>query len=81
MVHIKMSFRDETKAKILIQKLPFNNKLIEKTKIRGSKNIDLLHELTSYAEINIMQISKAFERYAIGYKNQMTQSSFRSIRS
>ena len=56
-VHIKISFRDETKAKILIQKLPFFNILTEKSKIRGSKNIDLLHGLTFYSEINIMQIS------------------------
>ena len=56
-MHIKISFRDETKAKILIQKLPFFNILTEKSKIRGSKNIDLLHGLTFYSEINIMQIS------------------------
>ena len=84
-MHIKISFRNETKAKILIQKLSFYNILTEKPKIRSSKNIDLLHGLTFYAEINIIQISKTFERYGIGYKNQMTQSwlkrSFRSIRS
>ena len=45
MRHIKMSFWDEREAKKLLQELPFYNALIEKTRIKCLKNIDLLQEL------------------------------------
>ena len=31
---------------------------------KSSKNIDLLHELPFYGELNIVKISQAFKRYA-----------------
>ena len=45
MRHIKMSFWNEREAKKLLQELPFYNALIEKTRIKCLKNIDLLQEL------------------------------------
>ena len=59
---------DEKGAKGLFQELPFYNVLIEKPKIKHLKNIDLLHELPIYDKENILQISKAFKRYARSYK-------------
>ena len=55
----------------MFQKLPFKNfdALIEKPRIKHLRNIDLLHELPFYDELNIEKISKAFKRYARNYKN------------
>ena len=58
-----MSFWDEKEAKILFQKLPFYNALIEKLRIKHLKNIDLLHDLPFYNELSIKQVSKVFKRY------------------
>ena len=43
--------------------------MIEKPRIKHLRNIDLLHELPFYDELNIEKISKAFKRYARIYKN------------
>ena len=48
-----MSSWDENKTKILFQELPFYNGAIEKPKMRGLRNIDLLQELPFYDELNI----------------------------
>ena len=69
-----MSFGDKKEAKRLFQKLPFYNTFIEKPKIKHLKNIDLLHELPFYDELNIQKISKAFKRYASGYKIEIIDS-------
>ena len=63
-----MSLWNEKEAKRLFQILPFYNVLIEKTEIKGLKNIDLLHELPFYDELNIYEMSKAFGVYARSYK-------------
>ena len=55
-----MSFWNEKQAKILFQILIFYNVLIEKRKIKGLKNMDLLHELPFYDELDIKKISEAF---------------------
>ena len=52
----------------LCQICPFYNILIEKPKIKHSSNIELLHELQFYDELSVVEISKAFERYARSYK-------------
>ena len=57
-------------AKRLFQKLRFYNVLIEKPKIKHLSNIDLLHELSFYNELNIKQISKAFKGYTRSYKTE-----------
>ena len=57
---------DEKEAKRLFQKLPFTytnfylhllNRFTEKQKITGLKNIDLLHELPFYDDLNISKMS------------------------
>ena len=63
-----MSFGDEKEAKGLFQKLPFYNVLIEKPKIKYLSNIDLLHELSFYDELTVVEISTAFKGYVSSYK-------------
>ena len=58
-----MNFWDKKEAKGLFQKLPFK-KFIKKSHIKHLKNIDLLHEIPFYDELNIKQISKAFKKYS-----------------
>ena len=61
-------FLNEEEAKNLFQTLPFYNVLIEKPEINKLSNIELLHELPFYDELNITEVSKAFKRYARSYK-------------
>ena len=63
-----MSLWNKKEAKRLFQILPFYNVLIEKPKFKGLKNIDLLHELPFYDELNIYEMAKAFGVYARSYK-------------
>ena len=58
----------------------FYNVLIEKPKIKHLSNKELLHELPFYEELSIVEISKAFKRYArsnkfkiIGSKDPLAQ--------
>ena len=69
-----MGFWDKKEGKRLFEKLPFYNTFIEKPKIEDLKNIDLLHELPFYDELNIEKISKAFKRCARGYKIEIMNS-------
>ena len=48
-----MSFWNEKEAKRLFQILPFYNVLIEIPKIKGLKNINLLHQLPFHDKLNI----------------------------
>ena len=63
-----MSFWDEKKRNELFQKLPFHNALIEKTKIKRLRKIDLLHDIPFYDELSAVEISKAYNGYASTYK-------------
>ena len=47
-----------------------------KTKIKGLKNINLLHEFPFYDELNIYEISKAFGWYARSYKAEIVDSKY-----
>ena len=58
----------------LFQELPLYNVLIQKPRIKHLKNIDLLHELPFYDELNIVKISEAFKRYATSYKIEIIDS-------
>ena len=60
-----MSFWD---TKEIFQILLFCNVLIKKPKIKHLSNIELLHELPFYNELSVVEISKAFKRYARSYK-------------
>ena len=64
----KNEFWNEKKAKELFQILRFYNVLIEKPKIKHLSNIKLLHEFPFYDELSVVEISKAFRRYARSYK-------------
>ena len=61
-------------AKELFQILPFYNVLIEKPKIKHLSNTELLHELPFYDELSVVEISKAFKRYARSYKIEIKDS-------
>ena len=57
-------FWNEKEAKKLFQTLPFYNVLIEKSEVTKLSNIELLHELPFYDELSVVEIPKAFKRYA-----------------
>ena len=42
--------------------------MIEKPEIKKLSNVELLHELPFYDELSVVEISKAFKRYAKSYK-------------
>ena len=71
---IKVNFWDEKEAKKLFQKLPFYNMFIEKPKIKGFKDMDLLQELPFYTELNIYEMSKSFAWYERNYKVEIADS-------
>ena len=50
------------------KELPFNNRYIEKSKIKHLKNIDLLSELPFYEELNVIKTDQAFKEYAMNHK-------------
>ena len=54
----KNEFWNEKEAKEFFQILPFYNVLIEKQKIKHLSDIELLHELPFYDELNVVEISK-----------------------
>ena len=70
----KNEFWNEKEAKTLFQILPCCNVLIEKPKIKHLPNIKSLHELPLYDELSVIEISKAFKRYARSYKVKIIDS-------
>ena len=52
----KNEFWTEKEAKKLFQILPFYNVLTEKPKIKHLSNIELLHELPFYHELNAVEM-------------------------
>ena len=64
----KNEFWNEKEATELFQILPFFNVLIKKPKIKHLSNIKFLHELPSYHELSVAEVSNAFKRYAGSYK-------------
>ena len=69
----KNEFWNEKEAKDLFQILPFYNVLIEKPKIMHLSNMELLYELSFYDELSVVEISKAFKRYAGSYKLEIIE--------
>ena len=51
----------------------WNEKEIEKPKIKHLSKIELLHELPFYDELSVAEISKAFRRYARSYKVEIIE--------
>ena len=69
-----MNFWNEKEAKGLFQELSFHNTFTEKPHIKSLKNINLLHEIPFYDELNLVKISKAFRGYARTYKIEIINS-------
>ena len=63
-----MSFGIKKKQRKIFQILPFYIVLIEKSKIMHLSNIELLHKFPFYDQLSVVEISKAFKRYARSYK-------------
>ena len=57
-----MGFWNEKEVKRLIQKFSFQTVLTQKPRIKHLKNIDLLHEVSFFDELNIIKKSEAFQR-------------------
>ena len=55
------------------QILPFYNVFIEKPEINKLSNVELLHELPFYDELNVVEISKAFKGYSRSYKVEVIE--------
>ena len=55
------------------KELPFNNKPIEKPKVKHLKNIDRLAELPFYEQLSVIITDKAFRGYAMSYKVEITE--------
>ena len=53
------------------KELPFNNKPIEKAKVKHLKNIDRLAELPFYKQLSVIITDKSFRGYA--YKVEITE--------
>ena len=70
----KNEFWNEKEAKESFQIPPFYNVLIGKPKIKYLSNIELLHLLPFYDELSVVEISKAFRRYAKSYKIEIIDS-------
>ena len=68
----KNKFWNKREAKELFQILPFYV-LIEKPKFKHLSNTDLLYELPFYDELSVVEISKAFRRYARSYKVEIIE--------
>ena len=66
-----MSFWDTKK---LFQARPFYKSFIEKPNIKHLSNIELLHELPFFDELSVVEISRAFRRYARSYKVEIVDS-------
>ena len=63
-----MSFWNAKEARRLFQILPFYNVLIEKTRAKHLKSIDLFHELPFYDKLRVAKISEVFTSCARTYK-------------
>ena len=55
------------------KELPFNNKPIEKQKIKCLTNINLLAEQPFYEQLNIIKMNQAFKGYAMLHKVEIIE--------
>ena len=55
------------------KELPFNNKPIEKPKVKRLKNIDQLAESPFYEQLIVIKTNQGFKGYAISYKVEMIE--------
>ena len=62
------------KKQRLFQELPFYKTFIEKPCIKLLENIDLVHKLSFYDELNIEKTSEASKRYARSYEIETIDS-------
>ena len=61
-------------TKKLSQILPFYNTFIEKPEIKKLSNVELLHELPRYDELNVIKSSNTFKGYVRSYRVEITES-------
>ena len=69
-----MSFSGWKEAKWLFQEPPLYNTFIKIRRIKHLKNTDLMHKLPFYDKLSIVNLSKAFKRYARIYKIEIIDS-------
>ena len=74
-----MRFWDEKEAKRLFKEFPFYNASIEKPYIKPLNNIDILHQLPFYNELNIVKTPKAFKGYERSYSIEIIDSKDLSV--
>ena len=55
------------------KELPFDNKPIEKPKVKRLKNIDQLAELPFYEQLSVKKTNQAFRGYVISYKVEIVE--------
>ena len=55
------------------KELPFDNKPIEKPKVKRLKNIDQLAELPFYEQLSVIKTNQAFRGYAMSYKVEIIE--------
>ena len=55
------------------KELPFNNKPIEKPKVKRLKNIDQLAERPFFEQLSVIKTNQAFKGYAMSYKVEMIE--------
>ena len=67
-------YRYKKEANKLFQILPFYNTFIENLKIMHLSNTVLLHELPFFDKLSVVEILKAFRRYARSYKVEIIDS-------
>ena len=66
-------WNEEKESKKLFQILPSYNVLTEKSDIKRLSNVELLHELSLYDELSVVEISKVFKRYSRNYKVEIIE--------
>ena len=58
------------------KELPFDNKPIEKPKVKRLKNIDQLAELPFYEQLSVIKTNQAFRGYAMSYKVEIIERKY-----
>ena len=55
------------------KELPYFNEIIEKSKIKRLRNVDLLVELPFHEQLSIKKLNQAFKGYAMSYKVEIVE--------
>ena len=74
-----MNVWNEKEVKKPFKRLSFYKTSIKKPYAKRLNNIDILHELPFYDELNIIKVSKAFKGYARSYSIEVIDSKIRQF--